>query len=81
MSLCQYKDALGKPNEGFRKYRIFDIAVVDTLLAIVLGLLLSKLLNTSKFNGILISFLLSIIFHRIFCVDTTINKKLSNLLS
>lgn len=74
MNLCQYKDVLGKPNEGFRKFRVFNISIVDTVLAIVLGLLLSKLFNMTKFNGILLSFLLSLIFHHIFCVDTTINR-------
>ena len=27
IGLCKYKDALGKPREGFRKYRVFDVAV------------------------------------------------------
>lgn len=77
LNLCQYKDMFGKPNEGIRKtLRLFDISLVDTIPTIFLGLLLSKLLHTNKFNGILVAFILSIIFHKVFCVDSTIIKLL-----
>jgi len=77
LNLCQYKDILGKPNEGIRQQlRLFDISIIDVLLTIVLGLLLARIFKLTKFNGILLSFLLSIVFHKIFCVDTTINKLL-----
>jgi len=78
-NLCQFKDALGKPGEGIRKYRIFDISVVDFVLAIVLGLLFAKIFKIKKINGVLISFLLGIISHKIFCVDTTINKVINKM--
>lgn len=82
MSLCQYKDILGKPNEGLHSIRLFGtyggIAVVDTVLAIVLGLVLAKVFRLTKFNGILLSFILGVIAHRVFCVDTTINKFLKS---
>jgi hypothetical protein len=75
--LCQYKDIFGKPNSGIRQQlRVFDISIIDALLTIVLGLILARLFKLNNFNGILIAFLLGIIFHKIFCVDTTINKLL-----
>jgi hypothetical protein len=78
-NLCQYKDILGKPNEGIRQQlRIFNISIIDVLLTIVLGLLLARIFKLTKINGILLSLLLSIIFHKIFCVDTTINKLLKD---
>lgn len=76
LNLCKYKDLLGKPGEGLHSYRVFDIAILDTILTIVLGLLLAKIFNITKFHGILLSFLLGIVFHKIFCVETTINKLL-----
>jgi len=80
LNLCQYKDILGKPNEGIRnQLRIFNISVVDVIGTIILGLILSKLFDLTNFNGILLAFLLSIIFHRLFCVDTTIIKWISSL--
>jgi hypothetical protein len=79
--LCKYRDTLGKPNEGIRKIRIFNLSAVDVALTFVLGLVFSKIFNTTKFNGIMTSFLLSIVFHQIFCVDTTINKYINKLIN
>lgn len=77
--LCNYKDIFGKPNEGIRsRLRIFNISLIDVVLAIVLGLVLSKIFKLTKFNGILLSLLLGIIFHKIFCVETTISKLLKD---
>lgn len=77
VNLCQYKDILGKPNEGLRKsYRVFDISLVDLVPAILLGLLIASIFKISKLNGVLISLILGIIFHRLFCVETTIDKLL-----
>lgn len=73
--LCKYKDILGSPKEGLHSIRIFDIAIIDVLLTLVLAYLISYI---SKFKiniyvSILISFVLGIILHRIFCVNTTMN--------
>lgn len=77
--LCKYSNIFGKPNEGIRsKLRIFNISIIDTVLAIVLGLILSKIFKLTKFNGILLSFLLGVVFHRIFCVETTVSKLLKD---
>ena len=43
MSLCKYKNALGKPKEGIHKYRIFNIAIVDLILTIILSVVISKI--------------------------------------
>jgi len=77
MNLCQYKDVFGKPGEGVHKYRVLDIAIVDTVLTLFLALLLAKLLKLNNFGGILIAFSLGIILHKIFCVETTLNKILN----
>jgi hypothetical protein len=81
-SFCQYKDIFGKPNEGIRRtYRLFDISLVDTIPAILLGVIFARLLNVHWIVGVLISFVLGIIFHKLFCVNTTINRRLKSLLS
>ena len=75
---CKYKDILGKPKTGLHSYRVFDIAVVDFLLTI----LLAKFFEFYMMKGIpfwkilIITFILGIIVHRIFCVKTTIDKLL-----
>lgn len=76
LNLCQYKNIFGKPNEGVHRFRILDLAIFDVLLTILLGLLLSKLFKISTLSGIVIAFGLGIIFHKIFCVETTLNKML-----
>jgi hypothetical protein len=76
MSLCKYKDALGKPGLGVHSYRIYNIAVVDVLFTIV-GALLIKYFLLPKYSYFLILltlFLLGIFMHKLFCVRTTIDK-------
>ena len=74
--LCQYKNIFGEPREGAHSTRIpiIDVAFVDVLLTIILAFVISK--NTKYSFGImiLILFAVSILLHRIFCVDTRINQ-------
>ena len=75
--LCKYQNLFGKVNEGVHKYRIFNIAIVDVILTIVIAKLIHLLLPQYKYNQVLIYlFLLGIFCHRIFCVRTTIDKLL-----
>jgi hypothetical protein len=81
MDLCKYKDILGKPREGMHSIRLFDISVVDIILTLFLGLFLAKIFKLTKFNGILLAFILSIVFHKLFCVETTFMKAIKDFLS
>ena len=74
--LCKYKNALGIPNKGVHQYRIFNIAIFDVLLTIILSLIISYIFNINFLLTLIILFLLGIILHRIFCVRTTIDKLL-----
>jgi fatty acid desaturase len=74
MNLCKYKDLLGEPGKGVHSYRIFNIAIVDVVLTILVALLISFLAKVSFKWTLLILFLLGIILHRIFCVKTTIDN-------
>ena len=75
--LCKFKDSLGKPREGVHSYRIFDIAILDVLGTILLGYLTHLLFpNITVWQGFVIWFLLAIILHWLFCVDTTLIKLL-----
>jgi hypothetical protein len=76
MSLCAYKDALGKPDKGVHSYRLFGVAIVDVLLTIF-GAIIIAYFSKYDFYKILIAlFILGIILHRLFCVRTTIDKLL-----
>jgi hypothetical protein len=71
------KDMFGKPGEGVHSYRIFNIAIVDVLATIAIGLLLSWLFpKVNVFLMLLGLFLLGILLHRWFGVRTTIDKLL-----
>ena len=74
MTLCKYKDALGKPNTGIHSYRFLGIAIFDTILTIFIAFIISKFFHLSFLYTLLILFLLGIIMHYIFCVETTVNK-------
>ena len=87
--LCQYKNIFGAPGTGIHKYRIFNIAIVDTVVVLLLALLITwiwyKKFATKKNKkhaiwvllGTSIGlFLLGVLIHRLFCVDTAVNKKI-----
>jgi len=73
-SLCKYKDSLGKPNEGFHSTRLFNIAIFDLLGTITIAFLISYFLDKPFWIIFIGLFISGIILHRLFCVNTTINK-------
>jgi hypothetical protein len=74
--LCKYKDILGKPREGTRKYRIFDISIMDTAVVIIFGYFISVFMKWPIINVLAVLFISGIIVHRMFCVRTGIDKLL-----
>ena len=80
MFFCQYKNLLGEPGKGVH-FHVCGIAIVDVLMTIIGAYLISTGFNTNFFNTLLILFLLGMILHLIFCVETTVNKFYSDLFS
>jgi ABC-type transport system involved in multi-copper enzyme maturation permease subunit len=74
--LCKYKDLFGKPNTGLRKYRIFDIAILDTAVVIIIGYLISWYFKWNLWITLASLFLFGIFAHKIFCVRTGVDKLL-----
>ena len=74
VSLCQYKHIFGKEKEGVHSYRFFNIAIVDTLLTFILSLAISYYFKINLIFVFVLLVILSIIIHRIFCVNTTLTK-------
>ena len=74
--LCKYKNAFGEPNLGLRKYRIFDIALFDTSVVIIVGILISYFTGFRLWKTLAILFISGIIVHRLFCVRTGVDKLL-----
>jgi len=74
--LCKYKDIIGKPNTGLRKYRIFDIAVIDTVVTIFGAYLIAWYFGWTFWKVLAVVFLTGIAAHRLFCVRTGLDKTL-----
>ena len=81
MDLCKYKHILGVPGQGPHSYRIFNIAIVDVLLTLILAYIISYIYNISFMKTSITLFILGILLHRVFCVRTTIDKLLFNELN
>lgn len=76
LKLCEYKNIFGTPGSGVHSYRVFDIAIVDVLLTVIVGIFISKIFNISVTYTLIGLFILSIIMHRLFCVRTKIDRLL-----
>jgi hypothetical protein len=74
--LCKYKYSLGIPGKGVHKHYM-GIAYMDVIGTIGIALLLYLIFPKSNLFAILaLLFLLGIFLHRLFCVETTIDKYL-----
>ncbi len=72
--ICLYKNIFGEPKKGAHKYRILNLAIVDIGFTVLAGYLISLYTKININIILVILFLLGIIFHRLFCVETTIDK-------
>lgn len=74
MSLCKYRHMFGEEGKGFHSVRLFNIAILD-LLATVLGAwAIAYYFKLNFFIVLVVALIIGIILHRLFCVNTTINK-------
>lgn len=82
INLCKYSNIFGAPDTGLHKIRIFNIAIFDTMLTIIVALIFYFIMNKIFYEKIsfwvilLILFIMGILMHRLFCVRTTIDKLL-----
>ena len=76
MSLCKYKDAFGKIGSGIHSYRIFDVAILDFVVTAIVAYIITLLTGIRFLYTSIGLFVLGIFAHRLFCVQTTIDKLL-----
>lgn len=74
MNLCNYSNIFGKPKEGIHSYRIFNIAIVDLGVTILLSKIISYAYNLNSLIVFLSLLVIGIISHKLFCVNTTLNS-------
>jgi hypothetical protein len=70
----KYKDIFGKEGEGAHSIRLFNIAIIDLVFTILGALLISYMIKINFWIIFIILMIMAIILHRLFCVNTTINK-------
>lgn len=70
----QFSEIFGRPNEGIHSYRFLNLAIVDVIGTIIIAIMIAKIFNLNIWFTIIIAFIIGIILHRLFCVNTTINK-------
>lgn len=78
---CQYKNSLGKPFEGIHSSRIGPFAFVDTVATVIVAVLISWWFKTGFFKTFICIFILGIVLHWIFCVDTPVILFLKKIFS
>ena len=78
MSLCKYKNIFGEPGKGSHSYRIFGMAFVDLFFTFMISLLISWKYKKNIILVFTLFIVLSVIVHKMFCVETTLTKLIFN---
>lgn len=75
-SLCPFKNIFGEPGVGIRTFRIFDISIFDLGFVLAFAAIISIMNNWNFVKVSLLLIVLGVIFHKLFCVKTGLNKML-----
>lgn len=70
---CKYSTIGGIPGQGIHKH-VFGIAIVDVVGTILGGWLFAYVFKYNVPITIFCAFVLGIIVHKLFCVNTTLNN-------
>lgn len=74
--LCKYRHILGVEGEGVHSIRILNIAVFDLLATLLVGVLIAHYFKFNLYLTWAVLILIGILVHRLFCVNSTINKSI-----
>ena len=73
-NFCHYKNSLGEYNKGVHSLRFLNLAVVDVIFTFLFAYIIAYYSDTSFVLNTVLLFGLGVLMHKIFCVETTINK-------
>lgn len=73
-TLCKYANIFGAPQTGPHSIRFLNLAVVDVVCTIIGAYILAFFMKVPFLYVLLAVFFLGIVLHRLFCVNTTIDK-------
>lgn len=71
---CTYRHVFGVEGKGIHSIRMLDIALVDALMSLLVGVFIAYYFELDLYKTWASIFVIGILFHRLFCVNTTINK-------
>ena len=69
-----YTMASSVPNTGIHSIRLFNIAIIDVLLTVIVAYILSLYIGYSFWLILGVSFILGIVIHRLLNIQTTIDR-------
>jgi hypothetical protein len=72
--VCARRNIFGAPGTGVHSYRILNLAIVDVIFTIAGAFLLSYFARIQFYKSVTFLFVIGVLLHRFFCVNTTINK-------
>lgn len=75
---CQYADALGVPGRGIH-FHVFGVAIVDVVATVIGAAVLAQWWQVDFTIVLAWLFASGILLHRLFCVDTTVDRLLKRL--
>ena len=76
MTLCAYRHMFGTEGQGVHGVRILGVAAADLALAMGAAVALSMWLGWHPACATLFVFVLGVLVHRFFCVNTAVNVAL-----
>lgn len=79
MNICpfsKYKSVFGFPSQGIHKYRFLDTAIVDYILTIIASCITTYFSKIPLVLTTIIWFILGIVFHILFGIETNTLKYL-----
>lgn len=74
MNLCKYSKVLGIPKQGIHRYRLFNLAIMDVIMTIIAAWIISYTWKLVFLHVLIGLFIIGILLHRLFCVNTTIDR-------
>ena len=77
MTVCpfkKYSEIFGRVGEGVHRFRILDTPVVDFVLTLLLAMLITWLTKIPSVITTIVCFLVGILIHILFGVNTTVVK-------
>ena len=82
MNICifsKYRDLIGKPNTGIRRYRIMDVPILDYIVTIIGTFIISYLTHIPVEITTVLVFSSAIISHLLFGVETNSVKYIQKI--